>query len=110
MRELRPRRGERRLIGPRIDDEQQVALFDELAVLEMDFGQITADPRADLDIFLGGELPGVLVPLDELALDRLAHRHRRRGRGVRSVGQRRRAEERHKRGDEKKPGARMPCH
>ena len=47
----------------------------------MDFGEVTADPGADLDIFLGSELPGVLVPLDKLALDRLAHRHRRRRRG-----------------------------
>ena len=50
----------------------------------MNFGQIAADPRADLDIFLGGELPGELVPFDKLALDRLADRnHRRRGGCVR---------------------------
>jgi hypothetical protein len=33
----------------------------------MDFGEVAADPRADLDIFLGCELPGEFVPLDELA-------------------------------------------
>ena len=62
LRQLRPRGRERRLVGPRVDDEQQIALFDELAVLEMDFGQIAADPRADLDIVLGGELPGDIRP------------------------------------------------
>src|SRR5580704_11099553 len=44
----------------------------------MDFGEVAADPRADLDIFLGCELPGEFVPLDELALDGLADCHRRR--------------------------------
>ena len=38
------------LVGARIDDEQQIALLDDLTVGEMDLGQIAADLRADLDI------------------------------------------------------------
>ena len=48
--QLCTRHRERRLIGPRIDHEQQVALLDHLAVREMDLGQIAADTGADLDI------------------------------------------------------------
>ena len=68
------RRRQRRLIGPRVDHEQQVALLDHLAVLEMDLGQITADAGADLDVVDGGELPGELVPLGDLLLERRADR------------------------------------
>ena len=66
LRQLRPRRGERGLVRPWIDDEQQIAFFDELTILEVGFPSISADPGADLDMFLGGELPGVFVPFDEL--------------------------------------------
>jgi hypothetical protein len=35
---LRRCRGEGRLVGPRIDDEEQIALVDHLAVGEVDLG------------------------------------------------------------------------
>ncbi len=66
--ELCAHRGKCRLIGPGIDHEQQGALLDALAILEMDFGEIAAHPRPDLDIVDGGELPGELVPLGDLPL------------------------------------------
>ncbi len=65
---------------PRVDDEQEVALLDQLAVLEMDLLEIAADPGAQLDIVDRGELPGELVALDDLLAQRLADRDRRRRR------------------------------
>ena len=40
---------DRELVGARIDDEQQIALLDDLAVLEMDGIDEAGDPRAHLD-------------------------------------------------------------
>ena len=42
--------GQRRLDGPRVDGEQKVAFFDDIAVDELDGLQITADARAYLDL------------------------------------------------------------
>src|SRR5690606_1549675 len=64
----------------RIDDEEQIALVDDLPLLEMVRLQIAADPRAQLDIFDRGELTGELVILDNLALKRLRDRDNRRSR------------------------------
>ena len=47
--ELRFRLVERRLVGPRIDEEQFLAFFDVLAGLELDFHDLPADLRLDGD-------------------------------------------------------------
>ena len=62
---------QRALERPRIDDEQQVALLDGLAVLEVHLGEIARDARAHLDRLDGVEAARVLVPLDDLARQRL---------------------------------------
>src|SRR5690606_22522445 len=54
-----------------IDDEQQLPGFDHLAFFEMHRFEITGDPRAHFDALLGDETPGVLVPLGDIAEDRL---------------------------------------
>src|SRR5712692_3650999 len=46
----------------------------------MDFGEIAADARANLDIVDGGELPGVFVPFDDIPLKRVADGDQRRRR------------------------------
>src|SRR5262249_54643831 len=66
--------------GPGIDHEQEVALLDDLTVLEVDLRQVTAHPCPDLDIVDCGELPGELLPLNDFLLQRRAHGHRRWGR------------------------------
>ena len=48
--ELRFRLGEPDLIRHRVDREQQIALMDDVAVLEVDSGQRAADLRAQLDL------------------------------------------------------------
>ena len=65
---------QRALERPRIDHEQQVALLDGLAVLEVHLGEIAGDARAHLDGLDRVEAAGVLVPLDDLALQRLGDR------------------------------------
>ena len=71
---------DRELVGTRIDDEQEVALLDDLAVLEMDGIDETRDPRAHLDDRHRREAAGILVPLGDRLLQRARHRDRRRGR------------------------------
>ena len=78
---------QRDLVRARVDDEEQVALVDDLAVGEMDLGQIAADLGAELDRIDRRELAGELRPGREAALQRWAHRHRRgRGRELRAGG------------------------
>ena len=67
----------RRLVGARVDDEEELACLDDLAVLEADLLQIARDPRPDLDLLHGLEPPGELVPLGQPAHQRGRHRHRR---------------------------------
>jgi hypothetical protein len=74
--ELSLRCGKIDLEGARVDDEEQIALLDELPVLEVNLRQIAADPRAHLDRFRRHELAGVLVPVDDLAHQRRTDRHR----------------------------------
>ena len=50
------RAGELDLIGARVDDEQQIALFDNLPVLKMDLGQRAANLRAQFDPVDRGKL------------------------------------------------------
>ena len=63
---------DRELVGARIDDEQEVALLDDLAVLEMDGIDEAGDPGADLDRLHRREAAGVFVPLGDRLLQRLA--------------------------------------
>src|SRR5439155_107467 len=73
----RLRLGKLDLVRTRIDHEQQVAIVDDLAVLEVDFGQRTADLGAQLDAVDGGELAEETEPAIHRALQGQAHRHRR---------------------------------
>ena len=66
------------LEGPGVDDHQEVALADDLAVLEVQLRQIAADPGADLHILGGGELARVLQILRHVPLYRSADRDCRR--------------------------------
>ena len=58
-----------------VDDEQQIALLDPLPVLETHLGEVAGDARAHLHRLDRVEAARVLVPLHDLALHRLAHRH-----------------------------------
>src|SRR6202030_3362283 len=63
-----------------VDDEEHVTLTDDLAVGEMDLGQIAAHLRADLDEIDRRELPGEGGRAGDAALQRRADGHRRRWR------------------------------
>src|SRR6185436_3348643 len=73
---------QRALEGPRIEHEQQVALLDGLAVLEVELGEVARYAGAYLHRLDCFEAAGVLVPLDDLALQRLAHRYARECRSL----------------------------
>ena len=91
-REVLPRQGEpglrqldvrlgmaqRGLVGARIDQEEEIALVDDRAVLKVDRLQVAAHPRADLDRIDGVEARRELVPLGDLARDGLDDLHLRR--------------------------------
>ena len=49
LRERPLRLGERRLVGPGIDDEEEVALLDEVPFAEGRALELAGDPGADLD-------------------------------------------------------------
>ena len=67
-----------------IDQIEQVAGMDDVAVLELDTGDEAADPRPDLDLLDRLEPAGEFVPVGDGALDRLRDRdRRRRGGGLR---------------------------
>ena len=70
----------------RIDQEQQVALVEDVAVLEADLGQRAADLGTQLDLLDGGELTGDLDPAVDLALKRYADGDAGRRRGCRVRG------------------------
>ena len=76
--ELGVRLGELDLIGARIDDEEKIALVDDLPVLEMDLGERAADLSAQLDAVDRGELAEKADPRVDIAQQRLAHRHGRK--------------------------------
>ena len=77
---LPSRLGQGRLIGPRIDDEEQLALAHDLTVTKVDRGQIARDARPDVDRVDRFEPADVVVPIDDLGLKRFGHRHDRRRR------------------------------
>ncbi len=59
-----------RLVGPRVDLEQHLALADELPVGEVDLDDVAGDARTQLDGGGGLEAADVLVPVADLALQR----------------------------------------
>ena len=63
-----------------VDGEQQIALLDDLAVLEMHLVEVAGDARAHLDRIDRDEAPDILVLVDDGALDGLGDRHLRRWR------------------------------
>ncbi len=82
--DLRPGVSQGDVVGPRVDDEEQVALLHELAVGEVDLGEVAADLRPDLDAVRRRELAGEAGPGREPLPERRGdHDHRRRhgGRG-----------------------------
>src|SRR4029077_2168926 len=76
--ELGGRLGELDLVGARIDDEKQVALVDDLPILEMELGERAADLRPQLDAVGRRKLAEETYPRVDLAQERRAHRHARR--------------------------------
>ncbi len=69
---------QRALEGTRVDHEQQIALLDQLPILEPHLGEVAGDPRPHLHRLDGVEAAGVFVPFHDVALNGLAHRHGRR--------------------------------
>ncbi len=78
---------DRELVGTRIDHEQQVALLDDLAVLEMDGIDEAGNARAHFDRRHRREAAGVFVPFGDRLLKRPrdGHGRRRRSRGLRRL-------------------------
>lgn len=68
------------LIRSRIDDEQQIAGLDLSPVFEFDLIEIATRPRPDIHCLDCFQPARVLIPLDDLPLDRLAHSDRGRWR------------------------------
>jgi hypothetical protein len=67
---------------PLVDDEKQVALFDQCAVGEVNLLQIAADTRAHRDLVDSLEAADELVVVDDVANDRLGNGDGRRRRGA----------------------------
>ena len=80
LRQIGARLVERVLERPLVDSEQQVALLDELTILEVNFVEIARHPRAYLDRINGDEAPDIFVIIEYRALDRLGDGHGRRRR------------------------------
>ncbi len=58
-----------RLVGTRIDHVKQIALLDDRAGLETDFGDVTRHARPDVHRFNRFQTPGEFVPFVYLFLD-----------------------------------------
>ena len=80
LRQIGARLVERVLERPLVDGEQQIALLDDLAVLEMQLVEIAGHARAHLDRIDRDEAADIFVLIDDGALDRLRYGHRRRWR------------------------------
>ena len=72
-----------RLERTRVDDIEQVAGTNHVAVPELDSGHEAADAGANLDFLDRLEASGEFVPVGDGAFHRLRHRNRRRGGGRR---------------------------
>src|SRR5207245_5647105 len=72
------RLGERVLERPAVDGEQEIALVDDLAVLEMHLFEMARDTRAHLDRVDRNEAADIFVVIEDRALDGIGDRHRRR--------------------------------
>ena len=71
---------ERVLERPLVDGEQQIALLDDLSVLEVDRIEIAGFARAHLDRIDRGKTADIFVVIEQRALDRIGDGHRRRRR------------------------------
>ncbi len=71
---------DRELIGARIDDEQSVALLDQLAFVEVNGIDEAGDACPDLYVLDRDEAAGILVPFGDRLLQRARNGHRRRRR------------------------------
>ena len=80
LRQIGARLIERVLERPLVDGEQQIALLDDLPVLEMHAVEIAGDARAHLDRIDRGEAADIFVEIGDRALDRLGDGDRRRRR------------------------------
>ena len=76
-------RRESRLVGARVDDEQQVALLDYLPLFKENLFEIAADARAELDKLQRLDSRGVLVPNFKGFLGRLGDQNL--GSGARGI-------------------------
>src|SRR4030095_144495 len=66
-----------------IDYRQEISLLDELTLFKMRRREIAADARADFDRLDRLQPPDVLIPLDDVHLDRSRHTHGWRLSGLR---------------------------
>ena len=71
---------DRKSVGPWIDDEQEIALLDHLAVTEMDLIEVARHASANLDRVYRNEATDILILIRDAALDRFRHRDSRRRR------------------------------
>ena len=83
LRQIGARLIERVLERPLVDGEQQIALLDDLPVLEMYAVEIAGDARAHLHRIDRGEAADIFVVIGDRALDRLGDGDRRRRRRAR---------------------------
>ena len=67
-----------RLVGPRVEFEEDVALLDQRALLEVDLFQVAPGVRPDLDGIDRGDPGGELRVVGDLLLNRVADRDRER--------------------------------
>ena len=74
LRQIGARLRERVLERPLVDGEQQIALLDDLAVLEMHAFEIAGNPRAHFDQVHSDKAADIFVEVGNGALDRLAPR------------------------------------
>jgi hypothetical protein len=67
-------------VGARVDGEEEIALVDDVAVLEVYSGKRAADLGAQLNVLDRGKLTKEAQARINLALERLAHHDLRKGR------------------------------
>src|SRR5262249_28252058 len=82
LHKIRARLIERVLERPLVDREEQIALLDELSILEVNFVEISRNARPNLDGIYRRESTDIFVVVDDGALHRLRDRDRRRRRAA----------------------------